>query len=446
MATTLALGGVVYGVKSIFIPNNKIIAVAEGTTTWSKKDILYIQDKIEPEWRYLQTDEITKIKEEFLATFYDEDEPVQDLNEQLLAYLIKKGYVLPENLFDDVKKNYYYDALVWAYTNKYISANSVYKFGIGDELKRGEVVNILYHYLLDNGEVSDEIIENSKQFNDIPKGDKMYIPVSALSGKGILEGDKNGNANLSTSITRAQFIAMLWRMAGKPSSSQEISFKDVDASAYYYEAIKWAVERGIVKGTTDITFDPNGSLKKQHFVTLLYRYDIAKNRPIKDDEKSENEPKKEDTTVEPEEPTTTNTTLYEQLFCEEKYYCQSGEANNSGQCVEKTSVNPVLSSDGSILTMSPRIRMVYDIQNNKTVGAVKLFECDIDNYKYNPVSGQCEMPSKCPDSSYTFNSSTGQCEKETVISSGLSELNCQIKWTTNRNEPGWTFTGKTKVE
>lgn len=67
-------------------------------------------------------------------------------------------------------------------------------------------------------------------------------------------------------------MTFLWRMEGKQESTITVNpFKDVAESAYYYNAVLWAVEKGITEGTSETTFDPTGTCTRAHCLAFLYR-------------------------------------------------------------------------------------------------------------------------------------------------------------------------------
>ena len=76
------------------------------------------------------------------------------------------------------------------------------------------------------------------------------------------------------SCTRAQIVTFLYRYAGQPSGYYSNPFKDVGATseASYYNAIRWAVGKGITSGTSATTFSPYASCNRAEAVTFLYRY------------------------------------------------------------------------------------------------------------------------------------------------------------------------------
>lgn len=72
--------------------------------------------------------------------------------------------------------------------------------------------------------------------------------------------------------TRAQAVAFLWRAAGSPApASRTMPFTDVPAGSYYYDAVLWAVENDITKGTSAATFSPDVTCSRAQIVTFLWR-------------------------------------------------------------------------------------------------------------------------------------------------------------------------------
>ena len=89
--------------------------------------------------------------------------------------------------------------------------------------------------------------------------------------RGIINGTTNTTFSPQQTITRAQAITMLWRMAGSPNVSGKNPFKDVSSNQYYYKAVIWGVKKGIVSGTSDTTFTPNHSCTRGQILTFIYR-------------------------------------------------------------------------------------------------------------------------------------------------------------------------------
>ena len=109
-------------------------------------------------------------------------------------------------------------------------------------------------------------------FIDVPAGSYYEDAVVWAVEKGITSGtsavtfDPNGNC------TRAQAVTFLWRAAGSPAPKTKVMpFTDVPAGSYYYDAVLWAMEQGITKGTSDTAFSPNASCTRAQIVTFLWR-------------------------------------------------------------------------------------------------------------------------------------------------------------------------------
>ena len=75
----------------------------------------------------------------------------------------------------------------------------------------------------------------------------------------------------NASCTRAQMVTFLWRASGSPVVNHAMSFTDVPADAYYAEAVRWALAQGITSGTTADTFSPNATVTRAQAVTFIYR-------------------------------------------------------------------------------------------------------------------------------------------------------------------------------
>ena len=109
-------------------------------------------------------------------------------------------------------------------------------------------------------------------FTDVP-GDAYFADAVIWAvGKGITSGTTATTFSPNASCTRGQMVTFLWRAAGSPASaSSKMPFTDVPVTAYYYDAVLWAVEQGITSGTTATTFSPNATVTRTQAVTFLWR-------------------------------------------------------------------------------------------------------------------------------------------------------------------------------
>ena len=106
---------------------------------------------------------------------------------------------------------------------------------------------------------------------DVKEGDYYYKAVLWGVEQGIIAGIADNRFAPYSQCTRAQVIAFLWRSQGRPASDAEISFTDVRSGAYYTTAVAWAVEKGITAGISATRFGPDVICTRAQVVTFLYR-------------------------------------------------------------------------------------------------------------------------------------------------------------------------------
>lgn len=109
-------------------------------------------------------------------------------------------------------------------------------------------------------------------FVDVPASAYYYDAVAWAVENGVTGGTTATTFSPNNACTRAQMVTFLWRAAGEPEPETTVNpFTDVSASAYYYEAVLWAVERGITNGTSATTFSPDATVTRGQTVTFLWR-------------------------------------------------------------------------------------------------------------------------------------------------------------------------------
>ena len=108
-------------------------------------------------------------------------------------------------------------------------------------------------------------------FVDVPETAYYYKPVQWAVENGINEGVGGNRFDPNGQCTRGQVVTFLWRAAGKPTVSTNVSFTDVQPGEYYYEAVKWAVANGITDGVGGNKFAPNDTCTRGQVVTFLHR-------------------------------------------------------------------------------------------------------------------------------------------------------------------------------
>ena len=144
----------------------------------------------------------------------------------------------------------------------------------GDLLPLADLGNGKYSFVMPDGKVSVEaefVKTAATSFADVPANAYFADAVKWAVDKGITNGLSDTMFGPYESCTRAQIVTFLWRAAGSPEPKTASSFTDVPVSAYYAKAVAWAVENGITNGMTETTFAPNATCTRGQSVTLLHR-------------------------------------------------------------------------------------------------------------------------------------------------------------------------------
>ena len=108
-------------------------------------------------------------------------------------------------------------------------------------------------------------------FIDVNPNSWYYSAIEFVYNKGIMNGVTASSFNPDGTITRGMIVTMLWRMAGEPSAVS-VGFADVAADSYYAKAIAWAAKNGIIEGYSASSFGPNDAITREQLATVLYRY------------------------------------------------------------------------------------------------------------------------------------------------------------------------------
>ena len=145
----------------------------------------------------------------------------------------------------------------------------------GKELKFTEK-NGKYTFTMPAGKVEVKVtfMEDNSMLNffvDVKADNYFYDAVKWAAEKGITSGTDDTHFSPNAACTRAQIVTFLWRAAGSPEPKGTGSFADVSADSYYTKAVAWAVENGITGGTGDGKFSPNATCTREQAVAFLYR-------------------------------------------------------------------------------------------------------------------------------------------------------------------------------
>lgn len=122
------------------------------------------------------------------------------------------------------------------------------------------------------GAIIGALGNGSLPFNDVTVRDYFYDAVKWAVDRGITSGTSRYTFSPDAPCTRAQVVTFLWRAAGCPQpTSKSNPFTDVRADDYFYTAVLWAVENGITNGTSAKTFSPDATVTRAQVVTFLWR-------------------------------------------------------------------------------------------------------------------------------------------------------------------------------
>lgn len=146
----------------------------------------------------------------------------------------------------------------------------------GNELTLKDKGNGKYTFTMPAGkvEVKATFMEDNSMLNffyDVPNNAYFYEAVKWAVENGITTGVGNDLFAPEQPCTRAQIVTFLWRAAGSPEPKAMSSFADVSTDAYYAKAVAWAVENGITTGTGDGKFSPDATCTRAQSVTFLFR-------------------------------------------------------------------------------------------------------------------------------------------------------------------------------
>lgn len=162
--------------------------------------------------------------------------------------------------------SYYEDAVDWAVENGITKGTDDTHFSPDGICTRAQAVTFLWRAA---GSPKPET--RAMPFTDVPVGSYYYDAVLWAVENGITKGTSDTTFSPNMTCTRAQIVAFLWRSEKSPAAGIANPFADVKSTAYYADAVLWAVKENITKGTTSTTFNPNADCTRAQIVTFLWR-------------------------------------------------------------------------------------------------------------------------------------------------------------------------------
>ena len=119
--------------------------------------------------------------------------------------------------------------------------------------------------------VEEEVV-STLPFDDVDVDDWFYDAVEYAYENDLMNGVSSDEFDPNGTLTRGMMVTVLYRLEGEPESRADLPFEDVEAGAWYTEAVRWAVDEGIVLGTSDTTYEPDAMITREQLATMLYRY------------------------------------------------------------------------------------------------------------------------------------------------------------------------------
>ena len=186
-------------------------------------------------------------------------------NDSLLKASFHYNYD-PNMSFTDVAAgSYCYDAVQWAVANGITNGTDAMHFSPNAGCTRGQVVTFLWRA------AGEPTVSGNVGFVDVAPGSYCYEAVKWAVANGITKGTDATHFSPNATCTRGQVVTFMYRAAGEPAVGGSNGFVDVAAGSYCYNAVQWAVAKGITKGTDTTHFSPSATCTRGQVVTFLYR-------------------------------------------------------------------------------------------------------------------------------------------------------------------------------
>ena len=144
----------------------------------------------------------------------------------------------------------------------------------GDPVAVTENADGTYTFTMPNGQVTVTVTfaEAPLPFPDVTEGDWFYDAVRYAYENGLMDGVGDNLFAPNSETTRAQLVTILHRLAGEPEPGGDSGFADVETGTWYTDAVAWAAENGIVNGVSDTEFAPGDDITREQLAAILYRY------------------------------------------------------------------------------------------------------------------------------------------------------------------------------
>ncbi len=134
-----------------------------------------------------------------------------------------------------------------------------------------------YTFVMPDGQVTVEVTFLQGEapdlpFSDVTESDWFYDAVTYAYENGLMDGVGMGLFAPNSETTRAQLVTILYRLSGQPAPSGDSGFSDVETGTWYTDAVAWAAQNGIVNGVSGTQFAPGDDITREQLAVILYRY------------------------------------------------------------------------------------------------------------------------------------------------------------------------------
>ena len=148
----------------------------------------------------------------------------------------------------------------------------------GDPVAVTENADGTYTFTMPNGQVTVTVTfeQAPLPFPDVAEGDWFYDAVRYAYETGLMDGVGDSLFAPNSETTRAQLVTILYRLAGEPEPGGDSGFSDVAAGIWYTDAVAWAAANGIVNGVSETEFAPGKDITREQLATILFRYAESK--------------------------------------------------------------------------------------------------------------------------------------------------------------------------
>lgn len=200
---------------------------------------------------------------------------LQNLGDGKYSFIMPDDKVDVEALFvrsqdvcfaDVAQTDYYFDAVQWAVGKNITQGTTADTFSPDDICTRAQMVTFLWR-AAGSPEPKGEFVN----FADLADGAYYEKAVCWAVEQGITNGDGNYKFSPDAAVTRSQVVTLLWRAADSPAIAGNTAFSDLQAGAYYSDAVQWAVAKNITKGVAAGTFAPDDKCTRAEIATFMFR-------------------------------------------------------------------------------------------------------------------------------------------------------------------------------